>query len=60
MDEFARAIFRDQSFADAEQLAFAERLDGACTRAPEPRDREESLRQRALSTSQISTPTARS
>jgi len=28
MDEFAVLVFRDQPFADAEQLAFAERLDG--------------------------------
>src|SRR5438445_6121475 len=28
MDEFAVLIFRDQPFADAEQLAFAQRLDG--------------------------------
>ena len=28
MDEFAVLIFRDQQFADAEQLDFAQRLDG--------------------------------
>jgi len=28
MDEFAMLVFRDQPFADAEQLAFAQRLDG--------------------------------
>jgi alpha-ketoglutarate-dependent 2,4-dichlorophenoxyacetate dioxygenase len=28
MDEFAVLVFRDQPFADAEQLAFARRLDG--------------------------------
>src|SRR5215813_7860170 len=28
MDEFAVLVFRDQPFADAEQLAFAQRLDG--------------------------------
>ena len=28
MDEFAVLVFRDQAFADAEQLAFAERFDG--------------------------------
>src|SRR5712691_2270752 len=28
MDEYAVLIFRDQPFADAEQLAFAQRLDG--------------------------------
>ena len=28
MDEFAVLIFRDQTFADAEQLEFAQRLDG--------------------------------
>jgi alpha-ketoglutarate-dependent 2,4-dichlorophenoxyacetate dioxygenase len=28
MDEFAVLVFRDQAFADAEQLAFAQRLDG--------------------------------
>src|SRR5713226_3757818 len=28
MDEFAVLVFHDQPFADAEQLAFAERLDG--------------------------------
>src|SRR5262245_58610234 len=29
MDEFAVLVFRDQPFADAEQLAFAQRFDGA-------------------------------
>jgi alpha-ketoglutarate-dependent 2,4-dichlorophenoxyacetate dioxygenase len=28
MDQFAVLVFRDQAFADAEQLAFAQRLDG--------------------------------
>ena len=28
MDEYAVLVFRDQPFADAEQLAFAQRLDG--------------------------------
>src|SRR2546430_14168242 len=28
LDEFAVLVFRDQPFADAEQLAFAQRLDG--------------------------------
>lgn len=28
MDEFAVLVFRDQGFADADQLAFAQRLDG--------------------------------
>jgi alpha-ketoglutarate-dependent 2,4-dichlorophenoxyacetate dioxygenase len=28
MDEYAVLVFRDQSFSDAEQLAFAQRLDG--------------------------------
>ena len=29
MDEYAVLVFRDQAFADAEQVAFAQRLDGA-------------------------------
>ena len=29
MDEYAVLVFREQSFSDAEQLAFAQRLDGA-------------------------------
>ncbi len=29
MDEFAVLVFRDQPFADGEQIAFAQRLDGA-------------------------------
>src|SRR3989442_15744297 len=28
MDEFAVLVFHDQSFSDAEQIAFGERLDG--------------------------------
>ena len=28
MDEYAVLVFRDQPFADDEQLAFAQRLDG--------------------------------
>src|SRR5262245_22725863 len=29
MDEFAVCVFRDQPFTDTEQIAFAQRLDGA-------------------------------
>ena len=31
MDEYAVLVFRDQLFADDEQIAFAQRLDGECT-----------------------------
>src|SRR5260370_12474711 len=34
MDEYAVLVFRDQPFADDEQLAFAERLDGALHTKP--------------------------